>query len=159
VAGSALRDDLRIWDAKTGKERFRLLGNGVMGGRRVVKFTPDSKRLIAWGDDQYLRVWDMRSGKLLAEHSTREGVEKDKWDDPFGARFEMLGLSAVAISRDCTTFVLCAHKPLRVFDVESGKERFKFEPDPNGVTAIALSPDGKRLVVAGRGKSVQSRLP
>ena len=69
VAGSSLRNDLRVWDARTGAERFKLLGNGEMGGKRTVRFTPDGKRLVAWGDDLYLRVWDMRNGKLLAEHS------------------------------------------------------------------------------------------
>src|SRR4029079_12750427 len=34
VAGSALGDDLHIWDAKTGTERFMLLGHGRGGGAR-----------------------------------------------------------------------------------------------------------------------------
>ena len=87
VAGSSLRNDLRIWDAKTGAERFQLLGNGSMGGMRKIRFTPDGKRLVAWGDDLYLRVWNMENGKLLAEHRTlpdgitEEKLADDRWSD------------------------------------------------------------------------------
>jgi RNA polymerase sigma factor (sigma-70 family) len=160
LAGSALRNDLRIWDAKTGTEKFRLLGNGQMGGKRKVQFTPDGKRLVAWGDDMYLRVWDMRNGKLLAEHRTLpEGVTEEQLDDERSDRFLMLGLGASDISADGSTFALCNYKVAQIFDVETGKERARFEIDPNGVSALGLSPDGKRLAVGGRGKHTETRLP
>lgn len=159
VAGSALRDDLRVWDAKTGTEKFRLLGNGQMGGTRRVRFTPDGKRLVAWGDDLYLRVWETRNGKLLAEHRTvPDGMTEAELDDEFN-RNRLLGLWSADISPDCSAFAFSQHKVVQVFDVETGKERMKFEPEPNGVTTLAFSPDGKRLAVAGRGKHVETRLP
>jgi RNA polymerase sigma factor (sigma-70 family) len=160
LAGSALRDDLRIWDAKTGTEKFRLLGNGQMGGKRKVQFTPDGKRLVAWGDDLYLRVWDMRNGKLLAEHRTLpEGITEAQLDDERERHLHLMGFQASDISADGSTFALCHYKVAQVFDVETGKERARFEVDPNGVSAIGLSPDGKRLGVGGRGKSIETRLP
>ncbi|MBN9518623.1 sigma-70 family RNA polymerase sigma factor, partial [bacterium] len=100
VAGSALRNDLRVWDAATGAERFRLLGNGEMGGRREVRFTPDGKRLVAWGDDLYLRVWDARNGKLLAEHRTLpDGVTEAQLDDERQQHL-MIGFAPGALSAD-----------------------------------------------------------
>jgi WD40 repeat protein len=160
VAGSALRNDLRVWDAKTGTERFKLLGNGDMGGKRKVRFTPDGKRLVAWGDDLYLRVWDTRNGKLLAEHRTLpDGVTEAQLDDERSRELMMIGFSPADISADGSTFAFCSHKVAQVFDVTTGKERAKFEVDPNGAVALALSPDGKRLVVGGRGKAVETRLP
>src|SRR5262245_61373152 len=71
VAGSALRDDFRVWDAKTGKEIFKLHGHGQMGGLRRVQFSADDQRLVSFGDDSYLRVWDTLTGKLKAEHRLR----------------------------------------------------------------------------------------
>src|SRR5439155_338456 len=47
VAGSSLRNDLRVWDARTGKPRFKLLGNGSQGGKRRGRFTPDGARARA----------------------------------------------------------------------------------------------------------------
>jgi RNA polymerase sigma factor (sigma-70 family) len=157
VAGSALDNDLRLWDAKTGAERYRLLGNGRQGGTRKVRFTPDGKRLVAWGDDLYLRVWEVRNGKLLAEHRTvPDGKTEADLDDP--GRRDFLFLMA-DVSPDGSTFALCQHEAVQIFDVVTGKERAKFEADPNGVTALGLSADGKRLAVAGRNKSVETRLP
>src|SRR5262249_18790025 len=43
VAGASSRNDLRVWDAKTGMERFRLLNNGS----KKLRFTPDGRRLVA----------------------------------------------------------------------------------------------------------------
>jgi WD40 repeat protein len=159
VAGSALRNDLHVWDAKTGAEKFKLLGNGSSGGKRKVRFTPDGKRLVAWGDDLYLRVWDTRNGKLLAEHRTLpDGTTEAQLDDDF-RQMHILGLGAADISADGFTLAFCPYKVAQVFDVETGKERAKFEVDPNGVATLALTPDGKHVAIGGRGKSIETRLP
>jgi WD40 repeat protein len=162
IAGSALYNDLRIWDAKTGAEKFKLLGNGRLGGTRLVRFSPDGKRLVAWGDDFYLRVWDMwdmRNGKLLSEHRTiPEGATEADLDDD-RAMIRFLGMRASDISADGTTFAFCSYKVVQVFDVQTGKERAKFEADANGVGALAVSPDGKSMLVAGRQKATLERLP
>ncbi|QJX00610.1 sigma-70 family RNA polymerase sigma factor [Frigoriglobus tundricola] len=159
VAGSALVNDLRIWDAKSGTERFRLLGNGEMGGKRRVRFTPDGKQLIAWGDDLFLRVWDMSTGKLRAEYRTLpEGVTEAELDDERLLALKMMGFAPVDISADGSTFAFCQHKVVQLFDVASGRERSKLEVDPNGIISLALSPDGKRMIVGGRGKPTETRL-
>jgi WD40 repeat protein len=162
VVGSALRNDLRVWDAKTGAERFKLLGNGWHGGQRKVRFTPDGKRLVAWGDDLYLRLWDTRNGKLLAEHLTLpDGITEEQLGDERGS-FEMRFAAAGAadISADGSAFVIGSHAgTVQVFDTDTGKPRGRFEADPNGIGAVALSPDGKRLLAAGQGKWIETRLP
>src|SRR5262249_52600799 len=123
VAGSSLRKDLRVWDAKTGKQRFKLLGNGAMGGRRRVRFTPDGKRLIAWGDDAHLRVWEGRNGKLLSEHSTQPPGRESDPDDPFGDRFPERAFDAVDISPDGSTLAQSIGKAIHFFDATTGKDR------------------------------------
>lgn len=160
VAGSALRNDLRLWDAKTGAERFRLLGNGEMGGQRRTQFTPDGRRLIAWGDDMYLRVWDVRNGKLVSEHRTvPDGMTEAQLDDGPARERMLMGFSAADISADGSTFAFCSHKAVQLFDVTTGKQRAKFEIGPSGITALALSPDGKFLAADLRGKPTETRLP
>ncbi|MDY3562811.1 sigma-70 family RNA polymerase sigma factor [Gemmata sp. JC673] len=160
VAGSALLNDLRIWDAKTGAEQFRLLGNGRLGGTRRVQFTPDGRRLVAWGDDMYLRVWSARNGKLVSEHRTvPDGLTEAQLDDPWQQRF-MFGRVPADISSDCSTFALPRQKNVKIFDVSTGKERAKFEIAPNGgVTALALSPNGKLLAANARGDGSETHLP
>ncbi len=160
IAGSALRDDLRVWESKTGRERFKLLGNGWHGGTRVVRFTPDGKRLVAWGDDEFLRVWDTRNGRLLAEHTTRPPGEKDDPDDPFADRRRMMGgLSNPDVSPDGTTFALPAGTTVRLIDPMTGQTRRALDLAPAEVTRVAFAPDGRRLAAAGRGRSIETKLP
>jgi WD40 repeat protein len=161
VAGSALRNDLRVWDAKTGKQRFRLLGNGMMGGKRRVRFTPDGKHLIAWGDDAFVRVWEARNGKLLSEHSTRPPGKEGDPDDPFGDRMhfmEEMHLRAVDLSSDGTALALSTERGIRVLDPMTGKEKQTLTVGDGFPNAIAFSPDAKRVAVAYHGKQVQTRL-
>jgi WD40 repeat protein len=160
VVGSALRNDLRVWDAKTGKQRFKLLGNGAMGGKRRVRFTPHGKHLVAWGDDQFVRVWEVRNGKLLSEHSTRPPGKESDPDDPFGDRMEFMTASdAVDLSLDGTALALSTGKSIRILDPATGKERQALAVGDNWPSALALSPDAKQVMIAYRGKSVQTKLP
>ena len=161
VVGSALRNDLRVWDAKTGQSRFKLLGNGSSGGKRLIRFTSDGKRLVAWGDDEYLRVWEVRNGKVLAEHTTRPPGEKIDENDPFANAMRLrmaVGMGASDISEDGSTFALAAATSVRLIDPATGTERQKLDVGPNPVSAMALSPDGKRLFVANHGNQIQTKL-
>jgi WD40 repeat protein len=161
VVGSALRNDLRVWDAKTGKQRYKLLGNGEMGGKRHVRFTPDGKHLVAWGDDAFVRVWEVRNGKLLSEHSTRPPGKESDPDDPFGDRMRFMeaALAAADISPDGTALALSTAKGLRILDPMTGKERQTLTLGDNRPNALAFSPDAKRIAVALQGKTVQTKLP
>jgi WD40 repeat protein len=158
VAGSALENDLRVWDAKTGEQRFKLRGNGRLGGKRLVGFTVDGARLVAWGDDECLRVWDTRNGKLLVE-AWPTGEADD--DDPFAHERRMMdtALAGSAISPDGSLFALNSNAAVRVFDTASGQEKLKFEVGAGGAMKMAFSHDGKRLAAAGRGKPIQTKLP
>lgn len=157
VAGSALRNDLRVWDAATGKPRFRLLGNGELGGKRVVRFVAGGTRLVAWGDDEFLRVWDVRTGKLLAENRTGPAPDPD---DPFADRMFLRGIADAAdVSPDGTAFALGSGKTIRLLDPMTGRERRSLDAGPDAVRQVAFSPDGKRLAVARQGKPVETKLP
>jgi WD40 repeat protein len=161
VVGSSLRNDLRVWDAKTGKPRFKLLGNGQMGGKRRVRFTPDGKRLIAWGDDEFVRVWEVRNGKLLAEHSTRPADDKIDEEDPFGEQRRMIrmGIDGADISPDGTALALNTGKGIRILDPMTGKERQTLAIGDHWPHSLVFSPDGKRVAIACQGKQVQTKLP
>lgn len=157
VAGSALRDDLRIWDSKSGRLRYKLLGNGEIGGRRVVRFTADGKRLVAWGDDDFVRVWEVRNGKLLAENSTRPPGEKIDLDDPFGESSPqrmMAMLDTGDISMGGGLLAIGSGKSIRILDTITGKEKQKLDVGPDRVSKLAFSPDGKRLLLAFMGKQI-----
>lgn len=161
VAGSALRNDLRVWDAKTGKLRFKLLGNGAMGGKRRVQFSADGKYLLASGDDELIRVWEVRNGKLISEQSTSPPRAKSDSDDPFEKRMQFMRASfeAADISPNGAALALTSAKGLRLLDPMTGQEQQTASVGSNRPHAIAFSPDAKRVAVAYRGKPVRTKLP
>jgi WD40 repeat protein len=62
VATGGIADEVRVWDARTGR---MLKALPERGWTKAIAFSPDGTRLAAGGDDQTVRVWDLRSGTLL----------------------------------------------------------------------------------------------
>jgi WD40 repeat protein len=118
LASSSLDDTVRLWDATTGKQIYRLAGHGEMGGWRALAFTPDGKRLASWGDDMYLRVWDVGTGKALAEYALRpSGIQiADETDEPRPGGLDdwRMRLERAAFSPDGRLFVLKTGPVLRL---------------------------------------------
>jgi WD40 repeat protein len=160
VVGSALRNDLRVWDARTGKPRFKLLGNGRLGGKRRVRFTLDGQRLIAWGDDEFVRVWNVQNGKLISEYSTRPPQDKGDPDDPlFEMEREMdRGIEAIDISADGTALAISDKGSIRVIDPMTGKELKTLIFGDRFIQETAFAPGGKLIAVAFLGRTVQKKL-
>jgi WD40 repeat protein len=153
LAGSALGDDQRVWDSKTGKEILKLHGHGRLGGQRQVQFSADDQTLVSYGDDYFLRAFSLTSGKLTAEHRfwpslpRSQGESEEDADKRFGGFMQRV----MDFGPDGNTFVQSRGKDVEVIDIDTGKERVRFEADPQFVEALAVSADGKRLVTAGRG--------
>ncbi|MBV9123795.1 MAG: PD40 domain-containing protein, partial [Planctomycetes bacterium] len=159
VASSSLDDTVCLWDAATGRLIYRLAGHGDIGGRRVVAFTADGKRLLSFGDDFYLRVTDVATGKALREFRLHpSGVKVPDQDADPSERDRILTLGEGAFSADGRVFVLAIWERLSVFDTETGKEIRALNTGMRNQN-LALSPDGKLLLVTGWGKSIQTKLP
>jgi WD40 repeat protein len=145
-----------LWDLRTGREVYRLAGHGRLGGVRTLAFTPDSKRLASWGDDMYLRVWEVRNGKALLEHQIRpDGREFPDEDD---REKTIMRLNSGVFSRDASRLVVGEYADLFLFDVKQGRQQTKI-PNPGGhIIGMAVSPDGRRLLVSAWGRSKQVSL-
>jgi WD40 repeat protein len=165
LASSSLGDDsVTIWNVATGKAIYRLAGHGRLGGRRAVRFTPDGKSLLSWGDDMYLRRWDMRNGKAVFEAKLRPtGVDvPDEEEDPVAAqKREMFGfnLGEGKFTPDAKHFILQAKEGLFVFDAANGKELNWFSGKIRFAIGMAVSPDGKLVAASSWGESMQIKLP
>ncbi len=115
-------------------------------GVQAVAFTPDGKRMASGGyendkDNYFARIWDVETGKELR----RAMLGKAGY-----------GVGCLAFSPDGKTLATLGTQAgviLRLFDVETGKERKAFPKDGDRRTepgSIAFSPDGK-TVAAARG--------
>jgi WD40 repeat protein len=157
AASSSLDDTVRIWETITGKEVHRLAGHGQVGGRRALAFTPDGRQLVSWGDDLRLRLWDVATGALVQEHALRpSGI--DIPDDPqAGEHHWRFGLGHGVMSPDATHFVLTYNQTVYLCDVETGQELQKYSTELS-LADLAVSPDGRFLLVAGRGRGTETRL-
>jgi WD40 repeat protein len=162
IASSSLDDTLRLWDAATGKQIYRLAGHGDMGGWRALAFTPDGKRFASWGDDMYLRLWEVATGKALMEHTLRpSGIEiPDETDEPRRGGFDdwRMRLERAAFSPDARLLIL-KMGAFYVFDVESGKELGKFESEDGHAMGLAVAPDCKSFLTSAWGRGEQTKLP
>jgi RNA polymerase sigma factor (sigma-70 family) len=158
VASSSLDDHVHLWDAATGREIFKLAGHGELGGRRSLRFTADGRRLLAFGDDFYLRVWDVRNGKALAEHAIRPTgfkVPDEGFDELDRAQFSGESL----FTADGRRMFLALGGEVFAFDVGSGKELRKRTLAGRGMEARALAPDGRWLLCNEYGEATPVPLP
>jgi hypothetical protein len=129
---------IRGWDLETGK-RDPDEPQGYLCNR--ILFAPDGRRYLEGGGLQTTSVWDADSPRPLRTFSVGPH------------------LLCGAFSRDGRRVILGGEsllgKPwLSVWDLKNGKARLDLQPTDGPVHCVALSPDGRRALSAGK-KSVQ----
>lgn len=101
--------------------------------RGAVTFSADGKRLASAGGDQFIRVWDTNSSTTLSQSGRTSGT---------GAT------TALAFSAD-GKFLFAGDWYGTLYRWESGQlPEGPFFEAPGGINAVAISPDGKTLVLA-----------
>lgn len=137
---SASRDQtLILWEMATGKELGRCAGH--QGEVWSVVFSPDGKALLSGGQDRTVRVWDARMGKEIRQLQGSKG-----------------GVSSLALSPDGKTLATASSErgqggagldlPIRLWDVDAGKEVRQLSGHQSVITSVVFSPDGKGLAAA-----------
>jgi WD40 repeat protein len=122
---------LRMWDAVSGKELWKLILLAVSPASSAV-FSPDGKVLAIPSGS--LLMCDVETGKRLNSMDAHEGQ-----------------LLALAFSPDSKRVVSSGYDPgIRVWDVKSRK-LIRVLPHPGAANPMAFSPDGKLLAANGIG--------
>jgi WD40 repeat protein len=141
----AVRDRIRRLRADVGEdyavEIRRLDGNG--GWDRTAAFSSDGQTLASVGRDNAVRLWNWRTGKLLASPVSKTGQVV------FDADFAPDGKTLA--TTDGTTVIL--------WDVLTTKQRPTQVKHGGTVRAARFSPDGKTLATASEDTSVFLRHP
>ncbi|MDB5314083.1 MAG: High-affnity carbon uptake protein Hat/HatR [Gemmataceae bacterium] len=124
---------LRIWDPETGKEKAQI----EAGEAKIfaVAVSRDGKRAAAGGGNGEAFVYDLEGEQLLVK---LEGYDEEA--SVTGVGFTPDGNQVVTAGSD---------GEIRVWDAGTGKAVFAVKGPRDGITAFALSPDGKRAVAAG----------
>lgn len=110
----------------------------------MLVFSRDGRTLAASETDQTISSWDVATGKKRAV-----SVSHPNGFDPSPTPIGVDAACPIALSPDGT--LLASGGPaqdhtVRLWDVATGKERARLAGHSSGVSSLAFSPDGKRLV-------------
>jgi WD40 repeat protein len=148
--------------------------DGHAHGVTFLALSPDGKRMVSSSQfDDFSRVWDVSTGKVLLElkgHTKVAGVAWSKdgkhiltagfdrklilWDARTGKQITTMTGSpsliyAVAFTPDGKKAVIGAgERTARVWDLETGKETVSNTDHGSGVRSVAVTTDGKTFVTA-----------
>jgi WD40 repeat protein len=133
-----------VWDAKTGRLRFSLVGH--TGWVQGVAWSPDSSRLVTGGGDGAAKVWEIGRGGArellsLSARETRAGI--------FGVAFSPDGTQVMAGAADTTGGV-------RIWDVgPTGDAEWANLRAPGWEGDVEFMPDGRRVAASSAFGSVR----
>jgi len=112
------------------------------GQVRCIAFSRDGRWLAAGGDDKLVRVWNASTGELRHElNGPTSGVRC--------VAFSPNGATLVAGTDRTSRVVTGEPGQLRFYDLATGEERDVVAGHVNGVSGVAFTPDGERLLSVG----------
>jgi WD40 repeat protein len=114
-----------------------IFASGLASHVSDMRFSRDGRRLVSSGQDGWLSVWELQSGKLL-----------HRWkghDQPAMAAAFLSDDQIISASLDDT---------IRIWEMSTGREIWRGEFGLYGVTALAVSADGKTAAWGGYNRKV-----
>lgn len=121
----------------TGSWKLKQTLRGHKGAVYSAAFYPGAARVATAGDDGLIRVWDVRTGRLLRSVRGTGGT-----------------ISDVAVSPDGRLLASCtdsgADSKVQLLDARTLRPHRTFEAQEEGVFEVVFSPDGRLLASGGR---------
>jgi WD40 repeat protein/transcriptional regulator with XRE-family HTH domain len=134
AAGNA-ENTVIVWDTQTGKQRIILVGH--QGSIFQVAFSPDGTRLASSSADGTVIIWDLASGQALFTLPGSVDIIDSVAFSPDGKYLVAGGGNFGSMSTENGY----------IWNAASGEKLLTLSMD-GAVTAVNVSPDGKRVVLA-----------
>ncbi len=127
-----------FFDTSSGVERVRTIA--FADRSNVLAFSPDGARLASGGDNRVVRVWEVATGRQVAECQ--------------GLTSKVL---SVAFRGDGMRLLTASHDgSVRQWDAETGREVAPaYDRHAGAVSAAVYSPDGQRVASAGVDRTIR----
>ncbi len=129
--------EIVIFDAATGRERFRL--DGHRDYVYHVAFNHDGTRLASCGYDKSIRIWDTTSGRTL-------GVLKEHTEAVFAVAFSPDGVLLASAAAD---------RSVKIWNVADGVRLYTITDPTDAVLSLAFRPGTRVLAAAGQDKRLR----
>jgi WD40 repeat protein len=123
----------KVWDSATGKVVVTLAQSDDHLAIDTASFSPDNSRIVTAGFERTARLWDARTGKLLASLEDDQRLRSAVFS-PDGARIVTVEKRGIA----------------KLWDAKTAQLVGSLEGHRDDVYSAVFSPDGTRVVTTGR---------
>ena len=136
VVGGSTSPHIRFLRSPTGDEQASVEAHDPFP--MSFTYTPDGIHFASTGYDGTLKIWEIKTHKLIGTH---ELVAK--------------GMMAVSAAPDNDTIAVSLDHQLLLFSIKAGELNKKLEVKPKGVYQTDFSPDGRWLALASADKRIR----
>jgi WD40 repeat protein/serine/threonine protein kinase len=138
--GTARRTNVVIWDAKTGQLAHSWDAGVSSGDTGGWAFSPDGRRFAAISDYLRVRVWDVKTGKMLWSALAHSIVAWRAVFSPDGNQIATVGAGQAG---------------LKIWDSTTGRSISSLPGHPGNHWCLAYSPDGRFLASGSSDRAVR----
>jgi WD40 repeat protein len=146
LASGSFDDTIKLWNVKTGKLLQTLEGNSH--SVNSVAYSPDGQTLASGGSISYQELIRLKYSPDLASGSYDQSIKL--WDVKTGKLLQTLkgdsgSVKSVAYSPDGQTLASGSYDQTKLWDVKTGKLLQTLKGHSGSVKSVAYSPDGQTV--------------